>query len=50
MCSHTNTQKINDVRVCLDCGLTMTQDGHFLFDRKIVNYKSKKKKKRKGGK
>lgn len=47
MCSHSNTVKMNDVRVCLDCGLTVTHDGHVLFDRKIVNYKRKRKKRRK---
>lgn len=45
-CKHTNTRKVNDVRVCLDCGMTITNDGHIQFDRKIVNYKPKKRKKR----
>lgn len=47
MCRHTNTQKINGVRVCLKCGLTLTKDGKVLFDKGIVNYKPKRKK---GGK
>lgn len=45
-CTHTNTIKVNDVKVCLKCGLTLTHDGKVLFDRKIPNYNSKKKKKR----
>lgn len=47
MCSHTNTQKINGVKVCLKCGLTLTNDGRVIFDKKIVNYKPRR---RKGGK
>lgn len=50
MCNHSNTVRINDVRVCLRCGMTLTLDGKVIFDRKIANYKSKKRKKRKGGK
>ena len=46
-CGHTNTRKINDLKVCLDCGLTVTQDGRIFFDREIVNYRPKR---RKGGK
>ena len=45
MCSH-NWQKINDVYVCMRCGLTRTYDGKLIFDRKIANYKPKKRKKR----
>ena len=41
MCGH-NWRKVNDVWVCLNCGLTRTHDGKILFDRKITNYKSKK--------
>ena len=44
MCSHT-WQKINDVFVCMRCGLTRTYDGKIIFDRKLVNRKSKKVKK-----
>lgn len=47
-CAHTNTRQINDVKVCLNCGITITHDNKILFDRKIVNYKPKKRKK--GGK
>lgn len=46
MCPHTNTRKINDVRVCLNCGMTISNDGRILFDKKIVNYKPRKKNKR----
>ena len=42
MCSHV-WKKVNDVQVCVRCGLTRIADGRILFDRKIVNYKSKKK-------
>ena len=45
MCGHT-WQKVNDVLVCQKCGLTRTYDGKILFDRKIANYRPKKKKKR----
>lgn len=40
-CSH-EWQKVNDVRCCLRCGLTITYDGQILFDRKLPNYKRKK--------
>lgn len=42
MCNHSNVKRINDIRVCLDCGLTVTNDNKIIFDRKIVNYKPKK--------
>lgn len=44
MCSH-EWRKVNDVHVCLRCGLTKTFDGKFLFDRKLPNYKRKRVKK-----
>ena len=43
MCPH-NWRKINDVFVCLRCGLTRTVDGKILFDRKIVNFRPKRRK------
>ena len=46
-CSHSNVKRMNDVRVCLNCGLTITADGKVVFDKKIVNYKPKKHKKHK---
>ena len=41
MCLHSNTKKVNDVRVCLDCGMTILPNGKIIFDRKITNYKRK---------
>ena len=31
MCSH-KWREINDVRVCIKCGLTITFDGKIIFD------------------
>lgn len=45
MCPHTTWQKFNDVYVCVRCGLTKTYDGRIIFDRKLTNYKPKKRKK-----
>lgn len=45
MCGHI-WKKVNDVYICVRCGLTKTYDGRILFDRKLPNYKSKKKKRR----
>ncbi len=42
MCSHTNSKIINDVKVCLNCGLTIMPNGKIMFDKNVVNYKSKK--------
>lgn len=44
MCPHTAWKKVNDVYVCMRCGLTKTYDGRVLFDRKLPNYKLKKRK------
>jgi hypothetical protein len=49
-CTHSNTKKINDLRVCLNCGLTLTNDGKVIFDRKLPNYKPKKRRKTNGKK
>lgn len=49
MCPHIWV-KFNDVFVCKRCGLTRTPDGKLIFDKKITNYKPKKRKKNKGGK
>lgn len=47
MCSHV-WKKINDCFVCMRCGITRIQgDNKVIFDRKLPNYKSNKKK---GGK
>lgn len=45
MCMHTSTLRVNDTKVCLLCGLTITDNGKTFFDKKIVNYKPKKQKK-----
>lgn len=49
MCSHSNTKKVNDVRVCLKCGMTVTHDGKILFDKRIVNYANQRRKKQQKG-
>jgi hypothetical protein len=41
MCSHI-WKKFNEVFVCVRCGLTRVPDGRIIFDRKIANYKPKK--------
>ena len=43
MCSHGNTVKINDVRVCLKCGMTITNNGKIIFDKKIAGYRPARK-------
>ena len=43
-CSHS-WKTINDIKVCINCGLTRTYDGKLLFDKKIINYKRKRVKK-----
>ena len=47
MCNHSNTVKIGDTKVCLKCGMVRTWDGKVFYDKEIVNYKPKKKKRRK---
>ena len=47
VCNHINTVKYNDVRVCLDCGLTLLPNGKIMFDKEITGYQPKKKKKKK---
>lgn len=44
MCKHQFI-KINDVSVCKFCGLTLSFDGKVMFDRKLPNYKKKRRKK-----
>ena len=47
MCNHS-WQKINDVCVCLKCGISKTFDGKVLFDRPLPGaIKKRGKKKRK---
>lgn len=45
-CTHANTKKINDCKVCLNCGMTILPNGKLFFDKKIVNYKFKKNRKK----
>lgn len=42
MCSH-NLKKINDVKVCIRCGLTIPAGGRPFFDKKIVAYYQRQK-------
>lgn len=46
MCKHI-WQKYGSANYCVRCGLTKTADGHIFFDRKLPNYKTKKKKRSK---
>lgn len=46
MCSHS-FKKMNDVDVCIKCGLTRTYDGKIIFDRKLPNYMTRKGRKHK---
>ena len=46
MCGHT-WKRVNDVWICVRCGLTKTYDGRILFDRKLPSYSDKKKRKKK---
>lgn len=46
MCPH-DWRQINDVTVCVRCGMTRTKDGKVFFDRKLPNYKAKRGKKKK---
>lgn len=44
MCCH-EWITINDITVCRKCGLTRMYDGKVFFDRKLPNYKPKKRRK-----
>ena len=46
-CSHTNRIKVGETWACVNCGLTMLPNGKIYFDRGLIGYKGKKKKKRK---
>ena len=41
MCKHLWI-KINDIYVCKKCGITRIEDGKIIFDRKLPNYKPKR--------
>jgi hypothetical protein len=43
MCSHV-WKRIEDTQFCVRCGLTRLPNGQMFFDRKLPNYKSKRKK------
>lgn len=42
MCSH-DFKHINDIKVCVRCGLTVPKDGRPFFDREIVAYYQRRK-------
>lgn len=42
MCQH-NFKQVNDVKICIRCGLTIPQDGRPFFDKKIMPYYQGKK-------
>lgn len=44
MCSHKMVN-VGGVKVCLKCGMTVLSDGSIYFDRKLPNYKSKRRRK-----
>ena len=41
-CMHINTVKIGDAKCCLSCGYTIAPNRPPFFDKKIINYNSKK--------
>ncbi len=45
MCNH-DWVKVNDVRVCQKCGLTVTRDGKMFFDFRFPGFAQNKKKAR----
>lgn len=42
MCNH-NIIKTGGCKVCVKCGMTLLNNNKIFFDRKLPNYKSKKK-------
>lgn len=44
MCKHEFV-KVNNVVVCKRCGVTRTEDGKIIFDRKLPSYKPKRRRK-----
>jgi hypothetical protein len=42
MCNHTYV-KVYELIVCTKCGMTLLSNGKVFFDRKLPNYKRKKK-------
>lgn len=43
MCKHEFI-KINDIVICKKCGINKTPDGKIIFDRKVINYRPKRRK------
>ena len=41
MCNH-QWKKVGECHVCIRCGITRLPNGQIFFDKKIVNYKSKR--------
>ena len=39
MCKHIHTIKCGNLKACVDCGLTIDNDGRFIgFDKELKNY------------
>ena len=45
-CTHTNTVKMGEAKVCVRCGYTVAPNRPPFFDKDIVNYDSKKERKK----
>lgn len=45
-CMHTNTVKIGEAKCCLKCGYTIAPNRAPFFDKDIINYNSKKERKK----
>lgn len=45
MCGH-QWRKLNDVYICVRCGLTKTYDGKIIFDRRLPSKLNKKEKRK----
>lgn len=45
-CMHTNTVKMGEARCCLDCGYTIAPNRLPFFDKALVNYNTKKERKK----
>ena len=43
-CTHTNTVKVGEFKVCIRCGYTMIPGRKPFFDKEITNYKKERKK------
>lgn len=42
MCRHSSVVKVNDLRICLKCGMTLADNKKIVFDRKLRPYIEKK--------